>query len=189
MSRQGYLQPPSPVSPAFSTKMSPALRGRPFLMLDRASFARGSPDSPASPTCIRSPMYAGSPNILPLSPSIGRRGNDAMHCSRIVSSRESETGDSEDGWMVVRQQNITQTILASVAGQTPHHSIIPGESEKTVNVPHSVEKTETTESSGPAWNETDFPALKSPAMEYLNTSSQGTTTVKYVSLPINYPHS
>ena len=185
MSRQGYFQPPSPVSPAFSTKMSPALRGRPFLMLDRASFARGSPDSPASPTCIRSPMYAGSPNILPLGPSIGRRGNDAMHCSRIVSSRASETGDSEDGWMVVRQQNITQTILASVAGAS--NPTISGSSEKPVNVPHAVEKTEMAGSRGPAWNETDFPPLKSPAMEFLNTSSQEAKIVTYVNLPMNQP--
>lgn len=167
MSRQGYLQSPIPASPSFQqslqAKYSPAPHSRPTYFQDRMSMVRDSPDSPASSGFARSPVYNGSPNILPLSPSLGRRGNDAVRRSRIVNSKTSDYGDSEDGWMVVRPQNITHTILSSVASMGPsNESPFPGPIERSRHSTDVTDGQAKAELRSPKWNEGDFPPLMSP---------------------------
>lgn len=164
MFRQGYLQSPTPASPYFhqtlQAKGSPAPHPRPMYFQDRVSMSRDSSGSPTSPAFARSPMFSGSPNILPLSPSLGRRGNDAVRRSRITSSKTSDYGDSEDGWMVVRPQNITHTILSSVAGTSPTAQssfLFPRERPR-----HSTDGKANADLRSPKWNDGDFPPLMSP---------------------------
>ena len=114
---------------------SPVVRGRPFLLLDcapvhNASFRTCRSSSSASPY-LRSPRN-GLVQIIAKHPDLNKE------CIQRVPA------DDDEGWTVVRSQNIAREVAQSVNEDTSEAPIATGDSDTTA----------------PEWTEGDFPPLK-----------------------------
>lgn len=136
--------------------ISPVAHSRP-LLLDRfaANDSLRGMDGLSSPVFTRTPGGLHVPrDVLPSSPTVrGRRGKDLVHPGPLTGNGDADT---EEGWTVVRQQNITRTILSSITG------VVVGQSDAPDAAAEISEETGEGKvlTRSPNWSDRDFPPLR-----------------------------
>lgn len=142
--RAGFLRTPtSPrhfVSYSPREAASPVPRGRPFLLLDCASENDGGFRSTESPASASASAFTHSPNSR-----FPQEGSTRVVPPRTGHKNESTQRiyeEEDEGWTVVRPQNITRVVMSSLIGDTLENPVAAEQCKE-----------------APEWNEGDFPPL------------------------------